>query len=195
MKMNKEPTSKEMEVTLKEELNFKLHKPQSVRTTFRLSQRGHHAIKKLSDFQGVKKADVFGMLISLYEVLKEKGKDMSSLLKAENRETSRRTYVLEKNVLSKLNAISNREKISRDLIVDNLSVLLEGLLDQELFEKQKKYRHILENDIYPIWKRAEEIEKKLKEKLGEDDPAVKEFGLVVVNIMIFAHFIEKALED
>ena len=184
----KETISNETEAELRKKIDIKPRVQQRVRTTFSLSQEGHKAIKKLSVLLHIKQADVFGRLILDYDgvkdLFKKAGIDLfSNLAKVKNRKTIRKTYVLEGKVLSKLRTISKMEKISRDLFVDQMSRLFEVLLDKERAEKQKKYSNILENDIYPLWESSQEIEKKLRKELGEDDPVVIEYGIVAGSIM------------
>ncbi len=62
-------------------------------------------------------------------------------------------------------------------------------------KKHKDYQSVLTDIINPFWGYAEKIEKKLKEKLGEDDPIVSKFGSIIVNIMNLSMDIESYLQE
>ncbi len=165
---------------------------QVVRTTFRLSQNGHDAIKNLSDLWSKKNNEVFDEILEFYDVSKKTQVDLSSLFVKDTKYTLRKTYVLNKNTLAKIRKIANQEKITRDLFIDKMAILYELAFNKKLRKKHEIYSKTHKEIIKPFWHQAEDIEKKLIEELGKDDPVVTEFGLVVTTIMDFKHFLEKS---
>lgn len=188
-------TKKVSELELKDIPSFKLpEKQQFTRTTFRFSKKGHDAIRKLSKLQGKKNADIFDTLIQLFEILKKDIKDFSLHINEETK-TIRKTYVIKKTTLQKFNDISKKEGIKRDHFIDKMAQVLMIIAEKETDKKHKEYQSVLTDIINPFWGYAEEIEKKLKEKLGEDDPIVSKFGIIIVNIMNLSSDIKSYLEE
>lgn len=165
-----------------------------VRTTFRISQQGHDAIKSVSKIYGMKNADVFDMASSLIKELNTKGIDLSSV-KDISGKSLRKTYLINKITLSRLRKLSDEIKTSRDLLIDKMAIILKTLLDKELTEKHTKYRNVLEKIIKPFWEQAEKLEKKLKKELGEDDPIISRFGFIIVLIMNLSMAIEENINN
>jgi hypothetical protein len=175
--------------------SFKLPEKQNfIRTTFRFSKKGHEAFKNLSKQQGKKNADIFDTLIEIFDVLK-KEKIEFPLPTKEKFETIRKTYIINKNTLLKINNISKKLGMKKDLFIDTMAEILMLISEKRTIKKHQNYQSVLNNIISPFRGNAEEIEKKLKEKLGEDDPIVSQFGIIIVNIMNLYMEIDSYLQE
>ncbi|MBI3378991.1 MAG: hypothetical protein HY035_11420 [Nitrospirae bacterium] len=165
-------------------------KQQLSRTTLRLSRRGHEAIKKLSKLQGEKIADIFDMTIKAYEMIEEK---IESFPK--EGETMRKTYIIRKNTLSKITELAKKNRIPRDQFIDTIVRLLLLIADSETTRKKEKYLEALNELINPLAEHADEVEKKLIEKLGRNDPVVSRFYVITHHIMEISEDINEFLSE
>lgn len=169
-------------------------KQQLLRTTLRLSRRGHEAIKKLSKLQGEKIADIFDMAIKAYEMIEEKIESFPELVNKEG-ETMRKTYIIRKNTLSKITELAKKNRTSRDQFIDTIARLLLLIADSETARKTEKYLEALNEFINPFADHADEIEKKLTEKLGRNDPVVSRFYVITHHLMEISEAINEFLSE
>jgi archaellum component FlaC len=162
-----------------------------VRTTFNLSQKGHDAIGEIADTLNKKNAEVFEAMMEIFNKI---GNDLPfSSTDAENK--TRKTYVIDKKTLSAINKASEKSKIPRDTLIDNLAQTVKIIIERLSSEKDKKYTDVLKKIINPFWIEAEKIEKTLIKELGDDDPVVNRFGLIIVIIMNLSGAIENYLNN
>lgn len=169
-------------------------KQQLVRTTLRFSRKGHEAIKKLSKLQGEKIADIFDTAVEAYEILEEKIESFQDLVNKEG-ETIRKTYIIRKNTLSKITDLAKKNRISRDQFIDTIARLLLVVVDSETARKTEKYREALNELINPFANHADEIEKKLTEKLGRNDPIVSRYYVITHHLMEISEAINEFLSE
>lgn len=165
-----------------------------VHSTFRLSQGAHNAIKQLTDSLGVKNAELFDRLLIFFEGL-EKTKNPVPLTEANRKsESIRKTYVVKKETLSKLNKIVSAKNTTRDLLIESAALAFKYILEEVLSDKKARYRNIFEKTITPFLSRAEDIEELVGE-LGSDDPIVRRFTSVVTILNNLYLAIEHFLKD
>ena len=175
---------------------------QSVRTTFRLTKEGSEAMNWLA--KNDLKPKLLIQLCAAIDTRDSKPKEgtliYSVLKSAEDITFSdldrsvRKTLVVSKESLGKLNKISKTFNIPRDLLVETLVRNVESGLKRSMEEKKKQHKKALEI-INKFWSKAEEIEKELKEFLKDDDPILERFGIVIVVIMNLCLAIESELEE
>lgn len=186
------------ELDLEELSDIKLTATQPLmRTSLRFSKKGHEAIKEIGDLMGVKNAEVFKKVLEVSQNLKNSKSGISGLsdLFDKEPETIRKTYIIGKKTLSKISQLANELKVPRDRLIDQIVQLLSALAGTKASEKKDNYRNANEKIINPFWSRAEEIEKELKDKLGEDDPVVHRFGLIIVHVMNLSQDIDDYLSS
>lgn len=155
---------------------------QSVRTTFKLSENSMNAIEWIIKKYSLKPKEIFDIICSNENLLnfaiettkKNKGTDSTK--------TTRKTFVLSKRVLRLLNRLSNKNKLSRDLIVENLVLLYKTLLEKFAEEEKKKEKKAL-TIISDFYSKAELVEKQLQDILGDDNPILDRFGYVIILLM------------
>ena len=166
-----------------------------VHSTFRLSHEAQSAIKHLSDSLGFKNAELFERLLILFEGL-EKTKNPISLMEANGKTKGiRKTYIVKKETLSKLSKLAKAKNATRDLLIEKASLAFKNMLEETLSDKKERYRAILEKTINPFWSKAEDMERKLSDELGSDDPIVKRIGYIVILAMNLSMAIENYVKN
>ncbi len=171
-----------------------LSEKQSVRTTFKLSESSNNAIDWLIKTNNLKPKEVFDLMCSnenlvdfAIEAAKKNGKSSST-------KQTRKTFVISKRVLRLLNRYSEKNKLSRDLIVEYLILLFKALLEKHAEEEKQQEQKAL-TIISDFWSKAESIEKELKDLLDDDSPILDRFGYVIVLLMNLVGAIESKLSD
>lgn len=169
---------------------------QPVRTTFRISKAAHDAIKQVSKIYKIKNTEVFDAFLPNFQEVKKQIKDldMPSFSNIKGNAT-RKTYLINKSTLLNIEKAAKEEKISRDSFVDFMSLALKILCDTKSSKEKSKYEKVLEEIINPFLKHAEKIEKDIIKELGNDDPAVSRFGLIIILIMHLSGAIENYLNN
>lgn len=169
---------------------------QPVRTTFRISKAAHAAIKHVSKVYKIKNTEVFDWFLPIFQGLKKdekSGSGMSSYSVNDN--ATRKTYLINKSTLLNIEKVAKEKKISRDSFVDFMSLALKILCDMKSSKEKSKYEKVLEEIINPFLKHAEKIEKDIIKELGNDDPVVSRFGLIIILIMHLSGAIENYLNN
>lgn len=179
---------------LKNAITLPVAKKNNVRTTFNLSRQGHDAINEAAKAFGKTNAEMFDEMLGIYKLISESNIDLSSLSKDAKNKT-RKTYVINKKTLSEITRISDKLKIPRDILIDNLAQTVKKIIELIASKKNEKYSNILKKIINPFWIEAKKIEKILIKELGDDDPVVNRFGLIIVIIMNLAGAIENYLNN
>lgn len=164
-----------------------------VHATFRLSQEAHNAIKELGNYTGEKNAALFERLLKFIEIRKELELPIS-FDATKNMATIRKTYVVKKDTLSKLNNIAKEHEKSRDLIVETVALSLCENTSEALSSEKELYSRILKETINPLWEQAEDEERQLGETFGRNDPVVLRFSIITTLLMNLSMAIESYLE-
>ena len=167
-----------------------------VHSTFRLSQGAHNAIKQLTDFMGVKNAELFDNLLEFFE-RREKTKNPVPLAETnEKSESVRKTYVVKKETLVKLNKLISAKNTTRDLLIERAALAFNKSYEEALSDEKERYRNVLKTIIEPFYNEAESVvEKKLLKELGPRDPITHRFGYVVNIFMDLRVAIENYLNN
>jgi len=186
--------------------NFSLPQPsssdlrgrQSVRATFKLTEKAIDAISILSVHLGIKQKSLFDHLIEDTESLNFIAQEMrSGSLKRGDR--IQKTYVLSRKTLSSLDRISKISDTPRDALVENSIQRLLPLIARER-EKHRFRKEVLE-DFGQYLGEGTKILRKSKKSLGEDDPVTDKIESALIVLMnTYDHlvsFIEKCevIED
>jgi len=145
---------------------------QSVRATFKLTEKSIDAISIVATHLGIKQKSLFDHLIddirSLNVIAREIQSDRFSTL---NR--IQKTFVLSRKTLSCLEEASKNYDAPRDALVEYSIQRLMPVIAEER-EKHRKRKEIL-GEIDDYLKQGEKILKKSRELLGEDDPVYDRF--------------------
>ena len=140
---------------------------QSVRATFKLSERAIDAISIVAVHLGIKQKSLFDHLIedvqSMNLIARKIGHE-----KTERTNRVQKTYVLSRNALASLCRISEDFNAPRDALVEYSIQRLLPIITRER-EKHQVRKEILA-DMERHLQQGEKILQKAKTHLGEDDP-------------------------
>lgn len=171
---------------------------QSVRSTFKLSERAINALSIVSTHLGIKQKSIFDHLIddlrSLNVIAQEVQRDRFSRL---NR--VQKTYVLSRRTLSCLEEASKHFEIPRDALVEYSIQRLLPIIAEERERHQNRKEALAA--ITEYLKQGEKLLQNSKALLGEEDPVYDKFE-TVMSVFRNAHramesFVErgKVIED
>lgn len=160
------------------------------RTTFRITKEANEAMNWLVEHYGTTLKSVLDLLCFNVPSARdaEPGKDtfLFSVIRQSRdfdfkklNRSVRRTMVVSKKSLTVLNNVSKKVKIQRDLLVDRGVLFLKLVVETSQEEEKKKHAEAYEM-IDQFYTTAEDLEDKLDQMLGDDDPIVKRFGYVII---------------
>ena len=146
---------------------FELRGKQSVRATFKLSQKAIDAIGLLSFHMGIKQKSLFDYIIEDAEALDTLAQTIriSSFKEIPRRQ---KTYVLSRRTIEALENISETYGMPRDALVEYSIKKLEALISAEQAKHAK--RKSLQKEIQDHFNKGKGLYKKAVASLGEDDP-------------------------
>ena len=145
---------------------------QSVRATFRLSEKAIDILNIVATHLGIKQKTLFDHLIDDAKSLKLISRDIRSD-RFRSLKRTQKTYVLSRKTLCCLEEASRNFGAPRDALVEYSIKRLLPVIDEER-EKHQKRKEIL-SDISKYLAIGERILEKSKELLGEDEPVTVEF--------------------
>lgn len=171
---------------------------QSVRATFKLSEKAIDAISVVSVHLGIKQKSLFDHLLEKAEALDIIAQEIqSSEYNPPNR--IQKTYVLSRKTVQSLENTCRMFDTPRDALVEYSIQRLLPVIERER-EKHRKRKAILD-DLKEYLTVGEKILKKAKRSLGEDDPAYDRMESAMIGL-VNAHddieaFVEKGkiIED
>lgn len=140
---------------------------QSVRATFKLSERSINAMSIISSHLGIKQKSLFDHLIEDVQALDLIANELESDSFAEL-DRIQKTYVVSRKTLSCLGEVAKRFDAPRDALVEYSIQRLLPIIKEEK-EKHRKRKEILE-ELYQFNALGEKILEKSRKMLGEDDP-------------------------
>ena len=109
--------------------------------------------------------------------------------------TTRKTYIVKKNTLHKLEEIAKNKGVSRDNTVEKAALQMKALFHKSEAERKEKSQKIFDTRLNPFGEQVWDIKEKLGEELGGDDPICKRFGYVVAVVDKFIQDIEAYLTN
>ena len=153
---------------------------QSVRATFKLSNRAIEAMSIVSVHLGIKQKSLFDHLIEDAQSLSHIAREIES---EQFRRLSRKqkTFVISRRTLSCLDDISRKFQAPRDALVEYSIQRLLPLIDQER-ERHRRRKEIL-NDLNEYLADGLKIFKKSRSLLGEDDPVFIKLASGIKSLM------------
>lgn len=195
-KNDKNKTSQDM--SLPDPSSSDLRAWQSVRATFKLSEKAIEALSILSIHLGIKQKSLFDHLLEDMEELRLiaqeiKGEEFISLNRVQ------KTYVISRKTLSSLDTTSKTYETPRDALVEFSIQRLLPLIATER-ERHQRRKEIL-RELTEHLRDGERILRKSKEFLGQDDPVndrLESAMTVLSNVHRYMEtFVEKgkAIED
>ena len=176
---------------------------QSERTTFRLTKEADDAITWMTKSRGISVKETIDAMCTQSLQKTESGErsfltDLIQLTKSRESQPQkgsvRKTFVISKGSLRALNKISKDNKVSRDLLLENLILSIEKNLKLFIKELPKKYEKALEI-IKELEAETNAKRKELLVLLGENDPVFYNFDSIDIRIGNLESALESHLKD
>ncbi|SLM32132.1 conserved hypothetical protein [Desulfamplus magnetovallimortis] len=140
---------------------------QSVRATFKLSEKAIESLSLVAVHLGIKQKSLFDHLVDDAEALSNIAEKIR-IRQFNQIERVQKTYVLSRKTLDLLEMIAKDNNTPRDALVE---YALKRLEDVILAEKEKhKKRKTLLKELDSQWKNAITLFEKSRKELGEEDP-------------------------
>ncbi len=164
---------------------------QSVRATFRLSQRAIETISILAVQLGIKKKSLFDHLIEDMDTLDRVARQLDhDILRDIPR--VQKTYVLSRRTLRCLDRTSQAYNAPRDALVEYSIQRLLPVITREL--EKHRIRKELMAETEKLLKQGDGILRKMITSLGEDDPVSAHFISAMRSLAHTQHQIEDCVE-
>jgi hypothetical protein len=139
---------------------------QSVRTTFKLSERSIHALSILACQLGIKQKSLFDHLIEDIQALRVIARASEDIEQKEHRVA--KTFVISRRTLENLEQVCSRFNTPRDVLVEFSIERIIPLISKEKERHEK--RKILMEELRRYLSEGSGILEKAEETLGENDP-------------------------
>lgn len=153
-----------------EESTAQLRGHQSVRTTFKLSERSITALSVLAGQLGIKQKSLFDHLVEDVQALKTIAKEFETF--PEDGQRVAKTYVISRKTLENLEKVSTKYNTPRDALVEFSIERILPLIEQE---KEKYARRMkVAEQLAELAENSSKLLKEALDQLGEDDPLVHE---------------------
>ncbi|MFH0783613.1 MAG: hypothetical protein V2B20_16900 [Pseudomonadota bacterium] len=158
-----------------EETTADLRGRQSVRTTFKLSERSIDALSILAGQLGIKQKSLFDHLIEDTQALRVIASEFANVGQAAQRVA--KTYVISRKTLESLEKVSEQYNTPRDALVE---YSIERILPLLVREKEKHgKRKLLMEELQQYLERGTTLLDRAESDLGQDDPVF----LAVLNMI------------
>ena len=167
---------KKQDVYLSKTLTFELKERQSVRATFRLSEGCIDAISIVATQMGIKQKSLFDHLAEDMDSLKSIAREIKQM-KIKKHGRIQKTFVISRKSLSSLDEISNMFNASRDMLVEHSIQRLLPIISRERSKHETRKEFLVK--IKKHFKQGETILNDIKKQLGDDDPIIKKFAMII----------------
>jgi len=177
---------------------FDLRGKQSVRATFKLSQKAIDAIGLVAIHMGIKQKSLFDHIIEDMDALDSLAQTIR-IRQFKKIPRKQKTFVLSRRTIDALETISSAYGTPRDALVEYSVKKLESIISAE--KARHEERKILQREIMDHFAQGKMLYKKAIRILGKDDPFCRRFEKAVFACMKTEEnlhdFIEKSkvLED
>jgi hypothetical protein len=164
-----------IQIEFTENQSLELRGHQSVRTTFKLSERCITALSVLANQMGIKQKSLFDHLVDDVQVLKTIAREFETFPVNEQRVA--KTYVISRRTLENLEHVSSRYNTPRDALVEFSIERILPLIERE------KARHARRTEIVEQLegqvKKSAQLLRDAERELGEDDLLVQEMYAIL----------------
>jgi hypothetical protein len=148
---------------------------QSVRTTFKLSERSIDALSLLAGQLGIKQKSLFDHLIEDIQALQMIAREFENVGQRSQRVP--KTYVISRKTLENLERVSEEYNTPRDALVE---YSIERILPLLLREKEKHTkRKVLLDGLRGYLRLGSELLEQAESELGQSDPVFQEILTMV----------------
>ncbi len=140
---------------------------QSVRATFKLSQKAIDAIGLVAIHMGIKQKSLFDHIIEDLDALDSLAKTIR-IRQFKKIPRKQKTFVLSRKTIDALGTISQAYGTPRDALVEYSVKKLESIISAE--KLRHKERKILQKEVIDHFNRGKKLYRKAVNILGKDDP-------------------------
>ncbi|CCK79386.1 MULTISPECIES: hypothetical protein [Desulfobacula] len=140
---------------------------QSVRATFKLSQKAIDAIGLVAIHMGIKQKSLFDHIIEDMDALDSLAKTIR-IRQFKKIPRKQKTFVLSRKTIDALGTISQAYGTPRDALVEYSVKKLESIINSE--KLRHKERKVLQKEVINHFNRGKELYQKAVNILGKDDP-------------------------
>jgi hypothetical protein len=182
---------KKQDVYLSKTLTFELKERQSVRATFRLSEGCIDAISIVATQMGIKQKSLFDHLAEDMDSLKSIAREIKQM-KIKKHGRIQKTFVISRKSLSSLDEISNMFNASRDMLVEHSIQRLLPIISRERSKHETRKEFLVK--IKKHFKQGETILNDIKKQLGNDDPIIKKFAMIISSYEIVRDHMEAFID-
>jgi len=155
---------------------FELRGKQSVRATFKLSQKAIDAIGLVAIHMGIKQKSLFDHIIEDLDALGSLAKTIR--IRQFNKIPRRqKTFVLSRRTIDALGTISQAYGTPRDALVEYSIKKLESIIHAE--KERHEERKILQKEVMDHFYQGRLLYKKAVAMLGKDDPFCRRIGKAI----------------
>ena len=167
---------KRKDLSLSKALTSELKERQSVRATFRLSEGCIDAISIVATQMGIKQKSLFDHLAEDMDSLRSIAREIKQMnIKKQGR--IQKTFVISRKSLSSLDEISNRFNASKDILVEYSIQRLLPIISKERTKHEKRKEFLIK--IKEHFQHGETILNDIKKQLGDDDPIINKFAMIM----------------
>lgn len=149
---------------------------QSVRATFRLTRGCIEAISIVANQMGIKQKSLFDHLADDMENLKSIAREIKQM-KINKQGRIQKTFVISRKSLSSLDEISKMFSTSRDGLVEHSIRRLLPIINKEQIKHEIRKKFLVK--IKKHFQQGEKILNDIRKQLGDDDPVINKFTLVM----------------
>ncbi len=172
---------------------FELRGKQSVRATFKISQKAIDSIGLVAIHMGIKQKSLFDHIIEDSDALGSLAKTIQ-IRKFKKLPRKQKTFVLSRKTIESLGAISQAYGTPRDALVEYSIKKLEFIITAE--KEKHKERKILQKEIIDHFYRGKLLYQKTIKILGKNDPFSRKIGKAIFDCQKreeeLSDFIEKS---
>lgn len=164
-------------------IKIKLPKPkgQETRTTCKLTEKGQKSLNELTEKQGITHKNIFTLILDHTDFIESVLQHISGNTTL-SKGNIRKSFVIGKNNLDRLNEISKKSGIARDTIIDVGVRLL-----RDIIQKQNELTLINHakslTKLRALYDQVESVDDDLRSFLDDDDPVVERFSEACVILM------------
>ena len=165
------------------------------RTSFRLSDEAHKAIKAIAKLEKFNIAHAIDEVMQIAEELEKMGESWHVGDWKVSGKSVRKTYAVFRHTLRKMEKRAITENTSRDLLLEFLVLAIEPMLTHEDSLRARKYLEVYEKYIRPLWKEMEVVNSKLTRQFDAHDPLLEKYQSQMKKFGRFIGFIKEFLSE
>ena len=149
---------------------------QSVRATFKLSQKAIDAIGLVAVHMGIKQKSLFDHIIEDMDAMEKLARSIR-LPQFEKIHRRQKTYVMSRRTIDALSTVSRAHDMPRDALVEYAVQKLESVIQSEKLRHEERKKMAVE--VMAHFEKGEKLYRSVTRNLGKDDPFSRHLGKAV----------------